>query len=97
MAFEPRIIEAKLALDLISSTDMPALGTLSKQVLMGLPLGEWPPSSFRRTLKSKRCSPKPRKKSRLDEGEAALRLAKARAKEILATKADPFKHFTSQN
>jgi hypothetical protein len=29
--------------------------------------------------------------SRLDEGEAALRLAKAQAQEILRTNADPFK------
>ena len=30
--------------------------------------------------------------SRLGEGEAALRLAKLRAQEILATNSDPFKH-----
>ena len=96
MAFQPRSIEAKLALNLISSTEMPAVAWdaleagLDGPAIRRLAALEFPTyfeicEVLPRAMEEMRLS-------KLDEGQAAVRLAKLRAQEILRTDADPLKH-----
>jgi hypothetical protein len=96
MAFEPLAVEARLALNLIASTDMPALaGDAIEAGLDGPAIRRMAALEFPTFFEVQRVLPQAMKEmrlSRLGEGEAALRLAKLRAQEILATNSDPFKH-----
>jgi len=96
MAFEPLAVEARLALNLIASTDMPALAWDSIEAgLDGPAIRRMAALEFPTFFEVQEVLPQAMKEmrlSRLSEGEAALRLAKLRAQEILATNSDPFKH-----
>ena len=82
MVFEPRIVEAKLTLNLIASTDMPALVWDAIEAgLDGPAIRRMAALKFPTYLGEMHLS-------MLDEGEAVLRQAKVRAQEILATNAD---------
>ena len=96
MAFEPRVVEARLALNLISSTEMPRLAWealdagLDGPAIRRLAAFE-SPTCFQvqellpQVMEEMRLA-------RLDKVEAALQLAKLRAQEIVAANLDPFKH-----
>jgi hypothetical protein len=96
MAFEPLAVEARLALNLIASTDMPALAWDAIEAgLDGPAIRRMAALEFPTFFEVQEVLPQAMKEmrlSRLGEGEAALRLAKLRAQEILATNSDPFKH-----
>jgi hypothetical protein len=96
MAFEPRIIEAKLALNLISSTEMPAVAWDALEAgLDGPAIRRLAALEFPTFFEVSEVLPRAMGEMHLlilDEGKAALRLARVRAQEILKTNADPFKH-----
>jgi hypothetical protein len=96
MAFESRVVEARLALNLISSTEMPRLAWealeagLDGPVIRRLAAFEFPTS-----FQVQEALPQAMEEMRLaklDKPEAALQSAKLRAQEILATNLDLFKH-----
>lgn len=96
MAFEPRIVEAELTLNLIASTDMPAVAWDAIEAgLDGPAIRRMAALEFPTYFEIRGLLPQAMEEmhlSRLEEGEAALRLAKVRAQKILATNADPFQH-----
>jgi hypothetical protein len=96
MAFEPRTVEARLALNLISSTDMPALAWDAIEAGLDGPAIRRMAALVSPTFFEIRGvlpqAMEEMRLSRLGEGQAALRLAKLRAREILATNSDPFEH-----
>lgn len=96
MAFEPRMVEARLALNLISSADMPALAWDAIEAgLDGPAIRRMAALEFPTFFEIQGVLPKAMEEMRLfglGEGEAGLRLAKLRAQEIIATNSDPFKH-----
>ena len=96
MAFNPRVVEAQLALNLISSTDMPRLAWdaleagLDGPALRRIAALEFPTFFLIQELLPRAMGEM--HLAKLDKAEAALRMAKLRAQEILATNSDPFKH-----
>src|SRR5262249_40558009 len=96
MAFEPRIVEARLALNLISATEMPSLAWdalesgLDGPAIRRLAALESP--TFFQIQEILPQAMKEMRLTKLETHEAALPLAKLRAREILKTNADPFKH-----
>ena len=96
MAFEPRIVEARLALNLISSTEMPSLAWEALEAgLDGPAIRRLAAFEFPTFFQIQEVLPRAMEEMRLeklDKAEAALQLAKLRAQEILATNLDPFKH-----
>jgi hypothetical protein len=96
MAFEPRAVEARLALNLISSTDMPALAWDAIEAGLDEPAIRRMAALVSPTFFEIRGvlpqAMKEMRLSRLGEGEGALRLARSRPQEILPTNSDPFKH-----
>jgi hypothetical protein len=96
MAFEPRVVEARLALNLISSTEMPKLAWEALEVGLDGPairrLAAFEFPTFFQVHEVLHQAMEEMRLARLDKAEAALQLAKLRAQEILATNVDPFKH-----
>jgi hypothetical protein len=96
MAFEPRVAEARLALNLISSTEMPKLAWEALEAgvdgpaIRRLAAFEFP--TFFQVQEVLPQAMKEMRLARLDKTAAALLLAKLRAQEILARNLDPFKH-----
>jgi hypothetical protein len=96
MAFEPRVAEARLALNLISTTEMPKLAWealeagLDGPAIRRLAAFEFP--TFFQVQEVLPQAMKEMRLARLDKTAAALLLAKLRAQEILARNLDPFKH-----
>jgi hypothetical protein len=96
MAFDPRVVEAQLALDLIYSLDMPRLAWdaleagLDGPAIRRLAALDFPTSFQIRDVLPRAIEEMHLRK--ISQGEAALRLAKIRAEEILRSNADPFKH-----
>jgi hypothetical protein len=95
MAFESRVAEARLALNLISSTEMPKLAWealeagLDGPAIRRLAAFEFP--TFFQVQEVLPQAMEEMRLARLDKTVAALRLAKLRAQEILARNLDPFK------
>jgi hypothetical protein len=95
MTFEPRVAEARLALNLISSTEMPKLAWealeagLNGPAIRRLAAFEFP--TFFQVQEVLSQAMEEMRLARLDKTVAALRLAKLRAQEILARNLDPFK------
>lgn len=96
MPFDQNAVEARLALNLISSTDMPrlawdALGAgfdgpaLRRMAAFELPTFFQIHEVLPRAMEEMHIG-------KLGKTEAALRLARMRAGEILAANSDPFKH-----
>jgi len=96
MAFNPRVVEAQLALNLISSTDMPRLAWDALEAgLDGPALRRIAALEFPTFFEIQEVLPRAMQEmqfTKLDKAEAALRLARLRAQEILATNSDPFGH-----
>jgi hypothetical protein len=96
MAFEPRVVEARLALNLISSTEMPRLAWEALEAgLDGPAIRRLAAFEFPTFFQVREVLPQAMEEmrlARLDKAGAALQLAKLRAQEILATNLDPFKH-----
>jgi hypothetical protein len=96
MPFDPRVIEARLALDLISSIEMPKLAWEALEAgLDGPALRRIAALEFPTFFQIQEVLPKAIEEmhlAKLDKTGAALQLAKLRAREILATNLDPFKH-----
>jgi hypothetical protein len=96
MAFEPRVTEARLALNLISSTEIPKLAWealeagLDGPAIRRLAAFEFP--TFFQVQEVLPQAMKEMRLARLDKTAAALLLAKLRAQEILARNLDPFHH-----
>jgi len=96
MAFEPRVVEARLALNLISSVEMPRLAWDALEAgfdgpaIWRLAAFEFP--TFFQVQEVLPQAMEEMRLARLDKTAAALQLAKLRAQEILARNLDPFKH-----
>jgi hypothetical protein len=96
MAFEPKVVEARLALNLISSTEMPKLAWEALEAgLDGPAIRRLAAFEFPTFFQIQEVLPQAMKEMRLaslDKTAAALQLAKLWAQEILARNLDPFKH-----
>jgi hypothetical protein len=96
MAFEPRVAEARLALNLISSTEMPRLAWEALEAgLDGPAIRRLAAFEFPTFFQVREVLPQVMEEmrlARLNKTAAALQLAKLRAQEILARNLDPFKH-----
>jgi hypothetical protein len=96
MAFEPRVVEARLALNLISSKDLPRLAWEALEAGLDGPairrLAAFESPTFFQVQEVLPQAVEEMRLATLDKAEAALQLAKLRAQEILATNLDPFKH-----
>jgi len=96
MAFEPRIVEARLALNLISTTEMPSLAWDALEAgLDGPAIPRLAALEFPTFFQVQEILPQAMEEMRLtklERRELLLQLAKLRAREILTTNADPFKH-----
>jgi hypothetical protein len=96
MAFDPKISEAKLALNLISSVDMPKLAWDALEAgLDGAAIRRLAALEFPTAFQVREVLPDAMEEmqlAKLSETEAAVRLAKVMAQDILKSNADPFKH-----
>ena len=96
MAFGPRVIEAHLALNLIGATEMPKLAWDALEAgLDGPAIRRLAALEFPTVFQIREVLPNAMEEMRLAKipvGEAAIRLAKIRAQEILSSNSDPFKH-----
>jgi len=96
MPFDPRTVEAKLALNLISSVDMPRLAWEALEAgLDGPAIRRIAAFEFPTFFQIQEVLPRAMEEMhlvRLDKSRAALQLAKLRAQEILRTDADPLGH-----
>ena len=96
MAFDRQIIEAQLALDMIESTDMPKIAWDALKAGLGgkfiRRLGALDSPTYFQVTEVLPQAMQEMGLSKPSRGEAALRLAKARAKEILDSNDDPLKH-----
>jgi hypothetical protein len=96
VAFDRQIIEAQLALDLIGSSDMPKIAWEALEA--GLDgkfirrLGALDSPTYFQVMEVLPQAMQEMGLSKPSRGEAALRLAKIRAKEILDSNDDPLKH-----
>lgn len=95
MPFDARIVEAQISLDLIASSDMPQIAWdaleagLDGKYIRRLASLESP--TYFQIVEVLPQAMQELGMTKLDKGEAALRLAKARAKEIIESGADPLK------
>lgn len=93
MAFDPRAIEAQIALDLIGSTDMPKLAWDALEAgLNGPAIRRLAALEFPTFFEVRELLPHFMEELRLvkmSRQEAAVRLAKIRAREILRSGSDP--------
>jgi hypothetical protein len=96
MAFDPKVIEAQLALNLIGSTDMPKLAWDALEAgLDGPAIRRLAASELPTAFQIREVLPQAMEEMHLvkmNEVEAALLLAKIRAQKILRSNSDPFKH-----
>ena len=96
MAFDPKVVEAQLALNLVSTTDMPKLAWDALEAgLDGPAIRRLAALEFPTAFQVREVLPSVVKEmhlAKIGEVEAALRLAKLRAQEILRSNSDPFKH-----
>jgi hypothetical protein len=96
MAFDARAVEAKLALNLISSTDMPKLAWDALEAgLDGPAIRRIAAFVFPTFFQVQEVLPQAMEEMhlvKLDKPRAALQLAKLRAQEILTTNSDPLSH-----
>ena len=96
MTFEPRVAEARLALNLISSTDMPRFAWDALEAgLDGPAIRRLAALEFPTVFQVREVLPQVMIEmhlAKLGESEAALQLAKLRAQEILRSNLDPLKH-----
>jgi len=96
MAFDARAIEAKLALNLISTTDMPKLAWDALEAgLDGPAIRRIAAFEFPTFFQIQEVLPQAIEEMhlvKLDKPRAALHLAKLRAQEILTTNSDPLSH-----
>lgn len=96
MAFDPRATEARIALDLISTTDMPRLAWDALDAgLDGPAVRRLAALEFPTVFQVRELLPRVMeelKLAKLDKGQAALVLAKIRAQEIVRSESDPFQH-----
>ena len=96
MAFDSRIVEAKLALNLIYSLDMPKLAWDALEAgFDGPAIRRLAALEFPTAFQIRDVQPRAMEEmhlAKISQGEAALRLAKIRAQELLRSDADPFKH-----
>lgn len=96
MAFEPRVAEARLALNLIASTEMPRLAWDAMEAgLDGPAIRRLAPFEFPTFFQVQEVLPQAMQEmglANMQKGDAALVLAKKRAQEIVANNFDPFKH-----
>src|ERR1700739_2692309 len=96
MPFDPKIAEAQIALNLISTTDLPKLAWDALEVgldgpaIRRLAALDWP--TFFQIRDVLPTAMTEMHLAKIGEGEAALRLAKIRASEILRSNEDPLKH-----
>jgi anaerobic glycerol-3-phosphate dehydrogenase len=96
MTFEPRVAEARLALNLISSTEMPKLAWdaieagLDGPAIRRLASFEFP--TFFQVQEVLPRAMEEMRLARLDKTAAAVQLTKLRAQEILARNLDPLKY-----
>src|SRR5215470_15809548 len=96
MPFDPKAVEAKLALNLISSVDMPRLAWEALEAgLDGPAIRRIAAFEFPTFFQIQEVLPKAMEEmhlTKLDKAPAALQLAKLRAQEILRADSDPLKH-----
>src|SRR5262245_5640678 len=96
MPFDPRVVEAKLALNLISSVEMPRLAWEALEAgLDGPAIRRIAAFEFPTFFQIQEVLPKAMEEmqlAKLDKARAAFQLAKLRAQEILRTKSDPLRH-----
>jgi len=96
MPFDARAVEAKLALNLISSVDMPRLAWEALEAgLDGPAIRRIAALEFPTFFQIQEVLPKAMEEMhlvKLDKALAALQLAKLRAQEILRTGSDPLRH-----
>ena len=95
MPFDARIVEAQISLDLIASSDMPTIAWdgleagLDGKYIRRLAALESP--TYFQVIEVLAKAMKEMGMTKLPRGHAALRLAKARAKQILESGSDPLK------
>jgi predicted phosphatase len=96
MTFDPKTTEAQLALNLISSADMPKLAWEALEAgLDGPAIRRLAALEFPTAFQIREVLPHAMKEmhlAKLSESEAAIRLAKIRAQAIVRSDLDPFKH-----
>jgi len=96
MAFNPRAAEARIALNLISSTDMPKLAWDALEAgLDGPAIRHLAALEFPTFFQVRELLPAVMEElhlANLSKGQAALQLAKMGAQEILRTESDPLLH-----
>jgi hypothetical protein len=96
MSFDPKITEARLALDLILTTDMPNLAWEALEAgLDGPAIRRLAALEFPTIFQVREILPHAMEEMHLvkvSEAEAALYLAKIRAQEVLRSDSDPLKH-----
>src|SRR5215831_16398555 len=96
MPFEPKVAEARLALNRISSTEMPRLAWEALEAgLDGPAIRRLAAFEFPTFFQVREVLPQAMKEmhlSKVGKGEAAFRMAKLRAQQILAASSDPLEH-----
>jgi hypothetical protein len=96
MTFDPRTVQARLVLSLILSTDVPRLAWDALEAgIDGVSIRRLAAMDFPTFFEVQEVLPSAIAEMHLpplSKREAALHLAKLRAKEILETGSDPFKH-----
>ena len=96
MTFDPKTTEAQLALNLISSVDMPKLAWEALEAgLDGPAIRRLAALEFPTAFQIREVLPHAMEEmhlAKLSESEAAIRLAKSRAQAIVRSDLDPFKH-----
>jgi len=96
MAFDARATEARIALDLISAVDMPKLAWEALESgLDGPALRRLAALEFPTFFEVREVLPRVMEELhlvRISKEQAALQLAKMRAREILRTESDPLRH-----
>ena len=96
MSFDPKVVEAQLALDRIYALDMPKLAWDALEAgLDGPAIRRLASLDFPTPFQIRDVLPLAMEEmhlAKISQGEAALRLAKIRASEILQSGADPLSH-----
>jgi hypothetical protein len=96
MPFDPRATEARIALDLVSTTDMPRLAWDALEAgLDGPAVRRLAALEFPTVFQVRELLPRVMeelKLAKLNKGQAAFALAKIRAQEIVRSGSDPFQH-----
>lgn len=96
MSFDPRFVEAQLALNRISSTDLPRIAWEAIEAGLNGPairrLAALDAPTFFELREILPAAMNEMHLIKLDKGEAALRLARARAIYILTSNSDPLRH-----